>query len=1251
MIKPNWDIFKAKFSENPEDNFEWFSYLLFCKEFNKPYGIFRYKNQSGIETNPIEVKEQVIGWQAKFYNGTLSGHKSDLLGTLEKSKRDYPSITKIILYTNSEWGQGQGSNDTKPKKEVEEKAIELGIGIEWRTASYFESEFVAIDNKIISSYFFSESPLIDLSPKKGWYPYENWANPSSNTKEEYIVSDETVLINSHNERKSIVDGINELRIELLKEKSAIRLVGLSGVGKTRFVQAIFDERIGENTPESSLVCYTDMSRNPDPSPLVMVEQLVEINERIVLVVDNCPPELHRELVKTVGNDQSRISLLTVEYDVREDLPDETDVYKLEPNGLEVIEKIILNRFDHINQINARSIAEFSGGNARIAIALAGTLAKSDTLTGLKDEELFQRLFQQRNGSNENLIQSAEVLSLVYSFNGKTTDDSSELAFLAEIIGKSALELYRDVEELKRRDLIQTRGDWRAVLPHAIANRLAKKALESMPPNYITNRFLGSNSDRLIKSFAHRLAFLHDSETAISIAEQWLAEDGWLGESECNFNELCMDAFKNIASVSPNKALECMERASKDNRKNFLDPNENSKSMDFVTLLRHLAYDIKYFDRAVSIICQFVVFEKNVGKQNTIEEVLKSLFWLTLSGTNTLAEQRITIVSELLESENEIEQKIGVSLLKASLKTGHFTSHGSFDFGARSRGLGWRPTTNSDVSNWYQLYIILSSEIILSNHPLSKEVRKLMADNFRGLWRNSFCFSVLIKEAKRLHDNEPWIEGWIAVKEAISFDEKIYASDIKVKINDLEEYLRPSDLYENAKIFIISGSHRSYDYRIAETQEDRKKREEVFNQKCVDIGAELGKSKGILFSLLEGLVCSDNYMLHLLIKGIASGYKDNKELWSLHYDKYKVLEKSKRQINCTKALLSYFASNDLDYFSELMDSLIDDDVFGEYFPWLQTLCVDNNTVKRLHKSLEVGLAPMWQYKNFSYGRNHENISDDDLAGLIEHLITYTEGINTSVEILSMRFHGKTQEKHSSILIETAYKLLALNNYQEDDNSGSEDHNLETILITCIYNLEDDIYAVPICKALSKGLETSRIANYHTFVQQLSKTYSNVFLEILFDDEFILNFQAWRFNFFYDFEENSSIVDDISMDSLMKWCDEKPEIRYPFVASIVYPLIQKNDELVVKPIIYALIDKTSVLDELLEGLSDSIEPQAWSGSRADVIENRLGLFAQLQSHENEIVTEWANKEYKKYLEIIKDIRTYEQKNNESRYERYE
>ena len=163
MIKPNWNTFKAKFSENPQHNFEWFCYLLFCREFNQPHGIFRYINQSAIETDPISIDaDTVVSFQAKFYDTTLSSNKGDLLSTLEDARKNYPNITKLIIYSNKEWAQNKGKQPSG-LKEIEEKAIELEITLEWRTASYFESEFVCIENESISKHFFTfDKSIINL---------------------------------------------------------------------------------------------------------------------------------------------------------------------------------------------------------------------------------------------------------------------------------------------------------------------------------------------------------------------------------------------------------------------------------------------------------------------------------------------------------------------------------------------------------------------------------------------------------------------------------------------------------------------------------------------------------------------------------------------------------------------------------------------------------------------------------------------------------------------------------------------------------------------------------------------------------------------------------------------------------------------------------------------------------------------------------------------------------------------------------
>ncbi|NPA51760.1 MAG: ATP-binding protein [Aquificae bacterium] len=226
MIKPNWNVFKAKFNENPQSNFEWLCYILFCKEFGQERGIFRYKNQSAIETNPIKYKNEIIGWQAKFYEIPLSNHKEELLNTLEKAKRYYPNITKIIFYTNQEWGQNEGK---KPKGliEVEEKAKELSIKLEWRTASFFESPFVCEENKIIAEHFFTfNKSIFDLIEEQ----QKHTENILRSIKTAFNFKNQEFEAN----RNYVIQKLKNTNSQI------IILSGIAGVGKTAVIKKYYN---------------------------------------------------------------------------------------------------------------------------------------------------------------------------------------------------------------------------------------------------------------------------------------------------------------------------------------------------------------------------------------------------------------------------------------------------------------------------------------------------------------------------------------------------------------------------------------------------------------------------------------------------------------------------------------------------------------------------------------------------------------------------------------------------------------------------------------------------------------------------------------------------------------------------------------------------------------------------------------------------------------------------------------------------
>jgi hypothetical protein len=402
-------------------------------------------------------------------------------------------------------------------------------------------------------------------PLQGWSGYGAWSyEPPGDTGSEYLLDNE-LRIKTHIQKTkpglSAIEGIHRMRDILRNPQGIVRLVGLSGVGKTRLVQALFDDRIGEHSLDPAFAAYTNLADKPDPQPIAVASELTACSKKAVLIVDNCPPDLHQRLSELCRSDRSPLSLITVEYDIREDQAEGTDVFLLEVASINLTENLIRRGFSELSLLDARRIAEFSGGNARIAIALAGRIDKNETIARLSDQELFARLFHQRHDADEALFVAAQALSLVYSFHGEDVSkgEEAELWPLGALVGKSAQEMFRNCAELERRGLIQRRGVWRAVLPHAIANRLAATALQNIPPSLIEGCFVSSGSERLLKSFSRRLGYLSGNKEAQSIVTKWLSRGGLL-ENLAEADNLHFEIFRNIATVAPEDTLSALERA-------------------------------------------------------------------------------------------------------------------------------------------------------------------------------------------------------------------------------------------------------------------------------------------------------------------------------------------------------------------------------------------------------------------------------------------------------------------------------------------------------------------------------------------------------------------------------------------------------------------------------------------------------------------------------------------------------------------
>jgi len=1059
-------------------------------------------------------------------------------------------------------------------------------------------------------------------PLRGWRPYANWANPCESMEAEYLL-DEKSRIQDWRTRSDgpigVMEGLERIREVLAQPHGAVRLIGLSGMGKTRLVQTLFDERVGGQSLDPALSVYCDLADEPEPSPRDLVRLLVQNRQRAIVVVDNCPPATHSALKKICAEPESALSLITVEYDVGDDDPEGTEVFRLESASDSVIEQLLERLSPQISQVNRRRIAEFSDGNARVALALAHTVRRGDSIANLSDKELFERLFHQRRPEDSGLLKAAEICSLVYSFNGEV-GEASELPFLAQLAELSVNQLYACIAELRARGLVQSRGPWRAVLPQALANTLASRALDKMPAIKIADAFLGS-TERLLRSFSRRLGYLHASEPSQNIVRNWLSPGGFLSNFP-QLSQLGTAMFVNIAPVAPEAVLDSLERTAAGKEGNDFVSALSPGSSTWISLLCSIAYDPTLFTRATLLLARFAAAEGN--RQNTAHSSFKNLFQLYLSGTHAPIDQRLQVIETLISSEDPAIQACGLDALDTLLEATHFGSALRFDFGARPRDYGWVPAHKDDLVTWYRASVEVVRRMALSDSPISNKAKSILAHNFRGLWTRTGTNDEIESAATTLAGRGFWMEGWVAVCNTIRFDLKNMPPDYATRLHKLEEILSPGDLLQTARAHIFS---KAWDPIGVVDGKSGKESDRIIsgyqraNETTESLGREIAVNANVLAALIPDLVRQDAGRSFPFGRGLAAGADQLADMWSQLVDEFAAAPENERNIQALRGFLNSAVERDSVITERILDASIESEVLGPWFPILQTSVeIDERGAARLEKAIGLGLAPSWTYSYLQLGRVMDTIPANHLRRLILGISSLPKGYEVAIEILSMRIYsGQNSEApiHGEI-IQCGRQLVL--GYSFERPAKSIDYELGEIVRTCFAeDAEED--ARTLCRQLAAAFNEYRAyaLSYRHLLESLFRGHPVVAL-----DEFLGKPGITRraLNLLMDLDKDNPI-ESVEMETLMAWAKVDPISRFPLLAYTIIPFTvgDEKSDAVWKPIAYQLLALAPDRLSMLTAFGSHFQPRSWSGSLAVILENRRTLPQAFLSDPDPRVAAWA------------------------------
>lgn len=1044
----------------------------------------------------------------------------------------------------------------------------------------------------------------------GWQSYGTWASPEEGEDAEYFLDDKIRVQTGRMEAEEglpAVQGLNDIRAALYEPGKVVRLVGLSGVGKTRFAQALFDERIGDNPLDPSLAVYTNLSDGPNPQPIELASDLKAAGTRAILVVDNCPPSLHRRLSEVARTPGSTVSMLTIEYDIREDEPEGTEVFSLEPSSDDLIEKLLRRRFPDLSQVSASAISEFSGGNARIAIALASRVGKSETIADLTEEELFHRLFQQRNEHDPSLMRAAQACALVYSFQGEdmTRGPEDELSRLGALIGQSAAELFRNVAELERRDLVQRRGAWRAVLPHAIANRLAAKALQDIPYTVIETQF--GASERLMTSFSRRLSYLHQSPQAVGVAEAWLGKDGYIGQ-HASLNAYGQALFNNIVPTAPDAALKYMERI-------LSGQDADAVRVEWrrtARRLRSLAYEQRYFERSVLLLAKLAEVEAARNSADEPRSALVSLFYLYLSGTHATAEERARVVEALLNSADAKERDLGIEALGAMLEAWHFSSHYEFEFGAHPRDHGYWPKSGEEVRHWYDAALALAER--QAKGPHAEAVRRLLAQKFRGLWTMAHMFDTLERICQSLSEDEFWREGWLAVRQTISFDTEKAPPEVRERLEALRTHLAPKNLVEKVRSIVLWTKNYSADL---DEFEDYDIEEDASATDRGDAIAEnLGRAVVVDASVMRELIpelVRGRGRLFFFGRGMIAGAADPADLWRALAARYAATPEKERCDLVFRGILHGLRERDAVLARSLLDDAVEQEPFAATFPIMQvSVGIDAEGVARLQRSLSSGKASADQFECLAWGKAIDALAPEVLRDLLMEISALPDGLHVASDILYMRFHGDRRDgkEPASDLIALGRDFLSRVDLR--DGNQRDDHRLAAIAKACLSGPDGAAVAGDLCGKLKDAASDYqvRVWDYDDLLQSLFAVQPQAALDRIFGGDEEPRRRGWHFIEHMRMVKRNP-VDGIPDAELLKWCERVPDVRCPLAASLVSLSAGGSEDAPRgwSDIAAGLLRQAPNPIEVLKAFVKRFRPMSWSGSRASIMEECAKLLDNL------------------------------------------
>jgi len=530
------------------------------------------------------------------------------------------------------------------------------------------------------------------------------------------------------ENDAIKQKIATIRDTLLAGKTrVIRMTGLSGVGKSRLVYEALRLSNSGNVLQDSLSasCIYLSYESVSTDLLGFIGHLADNGYSAVVVVDDCPPEIHDRIANLVGS--SLLSVITVFHEPQQQRSDSHPL-NLTPEEMgDVVEQILKGDAELAARGDGaiKAVASFAQGFPQIA-KLIVEFHRAPTMDELNDRaRVFQKLLSRGDDPDRTTLLTAQTLSLFRTIGGSAAKLEADLSHIRELFCPdiSELDYRRSIEAQKKRRIVQQIADTLVLAPRPLGVALAADFISFFPTGRWKEMVDALSKVELLSEFRRRIEELEFSDKAEAIGKMFLEVGLPFNDAEYLLTGTTgSQMFRALTVLSPSAAIRVAKHALNQSTIESLRKSKESRR-DLVRALELLVLEPNTFPDAAELLLKLAAAE-NEGWANNATGAFKQLFNLHLSGTKVPAIERLGVITAGLESNEPDIRRVAIDALGAALNFRHFSRMGDTTLGGkRDANFDWQPKSNREALDYWRACFEILRHRILS-HGEDEEAAKV-----------------------------------------------------------------------------------------------------------------------------------------------------------------------------------------------------------------------------------------------------------------------------------------------------------------------------------------------------------------------------------------------------------------------------------------------------------------------------------------------------------------------------------------------